>query len=73
MKRKVWTAVLSVMLAFSMWVYVVTVVRPESTNTYYNIPVVLQGDNILTERGLMIVEGKDTMVHGGLWHPYGFK
>ena len=62
MKRKVWTAVLSVMLAFSMWVYVVTVVRPESTNTYYNIPVVLQGENILTERGLMIVEGKDTMV-----------
>ena len=62
MKRKIWTALLSAVIAFGLWVYVVTVVSPESTNTYYNIPVVLEGESILAERGLMIIEGKDTMV-----------
>lgn len=62
MKRKVLTALLAVVIAFGLWVYVVTVERPESTNTYYNIPVALEGESILTERGLMIVDGKDTMV-----------
>lgn len=62
MKNKVWTAVLATLIAFGLWVYVVTVVSPESTKTYYNIPVALEGESILTERGLMIVEGKDTTV-----------
>ena len=62
MKRKVFTALLSVIIAFGLWVYVVTVVSPESTKTYYNIPVVLEGESILTERGLMIIGGKDTTV-----------
>ncbi len=62
MKNKVWTAVLATVIAFGLWVYVVTVVSPESTKTYYNIPVALEGENILTERGLMVVAGKDTTV-----------
>ena len=62
MKNKVWTAVLAMAIAFGLWVYVVTVVRPETTKTYYNIPVALEGENILTERGLMVVAGKDTTV-----------
>ena len=62
MKNKVWTAVLAALIAFGLWVYVVTVVRPETTKTYYNIPVALEGESILTERGLMIVEGKDTTI-----------
>ena len=62
MKNKVWTAVLATVIAFGLWVYVVTVVRPETTKTYYNIPVALEGESILTERGLMVVDGKDTTV-----------
>ena len=61
-KNKFLTAVLSVVIALGLWVYVVTVVKPESTDTYYNIPVVLEGESLLSDRNLMIVEGKDTMV-----------
>lgn len=62
MKRNIWTAVLSILIAFGLWVYVVTVVRPESSKTYYNIPVVLEGESILTGRDLMIVGGKNATV-----------
>lgn len=60
--NKIWTAVLSIAIAIGLWFYVVTVVKPESTDTYYNIPVVLQGESWLSEQGLMIVGGKDTTV-----------
>lgn len=60
--NKAWTAVLSILIAVGLWFYVVTVVKPESTNTYYNIPVVLEGESFLTERGLMLVGGKDTTI-----------
>lgn len=62
MKRNIWTIALSVLIAFGLWVYVVTVVRPESSKTYYNIPVVLEGESILTGRDLMIVGGKDATI-----------
>ena len=55
MKNKILGMLLSVVVAFGLWLYVVTVVSPESEKTYYEIPVVLQNKNILTERGLMIV------------------
>ena len=60
--NKLWTALLSLAIALSMWFYVVTVVKPESTNTYYNIPVVLDGESWLTENELMIVGGRDSTV-----------
>lgn len=61
--NKVWTALLSIAIAVGLWFYVVTVVKPESTNTYYNIPVVLEGESILlNNRNLMIVGGADTTV-----------
>ena len=62
MKRKIMTAGLAILIAFGLWVYVVTVVRPESSKTYYNIPVVLEGESILTGRDLMIVGGKNATV-----------
>jgi YbbR domain-containing protein len=37
-----------------MWLYVVTVVSPNSDKHYYNIPVTLQSEVVLQERGLMI-------------------
>ena len=54
MKNKVFSVVLSVVVAFGLWLYVITVVSPGSENTYYNIPVVLQNENVLKDRGLMI-------------------
>lgn len=54
MKSKVLTALLSVLLAFTLWSYVITVEQPESEETFYNVPVVLDGGTILSERSLMI-------------------
>lgn len=54
MLNKILTAVLSLVLAIALWLYVVTVVSPGSENTYTDIPVVLQSEGILQERGLMI-------------------
>lgn len=55
MKNKALAILLSVVVAFGLWLYVITVVSPESEKTYYDIPVVLQNKNILEERELMIV------------------
>lgn len=53
-RTKILTALLSVIVAFGLWLYVVTVVSPESENTYYNIPITLQNEGELEKRGLMI-------------------
>ena len=55
MKNKLFAILLSAVVAIGLWFYVITVVNPESEKTYYEIPVVLQNKNILTERGLMVV------------------
>lgn len=54
MKRKILYALLSVAIAVGLWVYVVSVISPESTDTFHNIPVVIDGESLLRERGLMI-------------------
>ena len=61
MKNKFWTALLSVVIAFGLWLYVVTVVSPEKEETYYDIPVVLQNEDVLKERGLMITSDTPTV------------
>ncbi|MBE7001702.1 MAG: hypothetical protein E7421_03250 [Ruminococcaceae bacterium] len=55
MKNKVLAILMSAVVAFGLWMYVITVVSPESEKTYYDIPVVMQNKNILSERGLIIV------------------
>lgn len=54
-KNKVITALLALVFAFGLWVYVITVVSPESEETYMNIPVHFRGENILHERGFMVI------------------
>jgi hypothetical protein len=54
MKSKLVTALISALIALAVWVYVVTVVSPNSDKHFYNVPVVAQGEALLTERGLMI-------------------
>ena len=53
MKRKILSFLLSLAIAFGLWLYVVTVVSPGSEKEYYNIPVVLEGETVLQERGLI--------------------
>lgn len=54
MKNKIITILLSVVLAVGLWTYVITVERPDSETTFYYVPVVLEGEEILKERGMMI-------------------
>jgi len=55
MKRKIVYALLATLISIGLWLYVVTVVNPEYEDTFYNIQVSLQNDEILRERGLMVV------------------
>ena len=61
MKNKFLTILLSFAIAVGLWTYVITVEQPESEETYYDIPVVLQNEDILAERGLMIVSERPTV------------
>ena len=56
MKKKIVYALLSVVIAFGLWAYVITTVSPEWEETYYNIPVVLNNETVLHENGLMVME-----------------
>lgn len=56
MKNKLLTALLSFVIALGIWLYVVTVVSPNSDKQYYNIPVVTQSEALLHDRGLMITD-----------------
>lgn len=62
LKSRILTALVSLAVAFGLWMYVVTVVSPESENTYYNIPVTLQNEGDLEERGLMVTTEDIPMV-----------
>lgn len=61
MKSKITTFLLALLFAFGLWLFVVTVEQPESENTYYDIPVVYQNEDVLAERGLMIVSERPTV------------
>lgn len=54
MKNKVTSLLLSVVIAFGLWLYVVTNVSMEDEDTFYNIPVVMEGETALLDRNLMI-------------------
>lgn len=61
-KNKILSLLLSLVIAFCMWLYVVTTVSTEDTETYYNIPVAFEGESVLAERNLMITSGKTATV-----------
>ena len=63
MKSKVFTIILSVAIAFVLWAYVVTVERTQIELTFYNVPVVMDGETVLRDRGLMITSGSDQTVN----------
>ena len=46
MKRKIVYGLLALLISFGLWMYVVTVVNPGWEETFYNIPVVLENEEI---------------------------
>lgn len=54
MKSKVSSVLLSLIIAFGLWLYVVTNVSQEAEYTIYNVPVVMEGEALLNEKNLMI-------------------
>ena len=54
---------ISVVAAIILWVYVVTVVSTEQTESFYNIPVTFTGVESLREQNLTISEGMNTTVN----------
>ena len=53
-KNKIYSVALSIVVAFGLWLYVVTNVSQEDDMTFYNVPVVMEGEAVLTEQNLMI-------------------
>ena len=62
MKKKAFSILLSVVIAFGLWLYVITVINPEWEQTYADIPVTFQNENLLADRGLMIVSDEEPTV-----------
>lgn len=55
MKRnKLYSMLLSLAVAFGLWLYVSNNVSIEDNNTFYNIPVVMESESVLSERNLMV-------------------
>ena len=61
-KNKLGSILLSLAIAFGLWLYVVTNISIEDERTYHDIPVAFEGEIALEERGLMITYGTETSV-----------
>ena len=55
-EKRITSAVLSLVIAFGLWWYVVNNVSMEDDITFNNIPVVREGESVLNEKNLMITE-----------------
>ena len=53
-KNKLYSLLLSVVVAFGLWFYVITNVSEQADWTFYNIPVVREGESVLAEKNLMV-------------------
>ena len=55
MKNKLLMLLLSLSISFGLWLYVVTVISPESEQVFYDIPVELVGNDHLNSKDLMVI------------------
>ena len=62
MKNKLISIGIAILIAFGLWMYVITEVSPNSEWTYYDVPVKLEGETVLKERQLIITGISDTSV-----------
>lgn len=60
--NKLYSVILSVIVAFGLWLYVVNNVSQEAEETFYNIPVALEGEAVLEEKNLMITNQSASVV-----------
>lgn len=53
-KSKITSMLLSLVIAFGLWLYVVTNVSQKAEYTIYNVPLVMEGESVLNDNNLMI-------------------
>ncbi len=53
-KNKLSSILLSLLVSFGLWLYVFNNISQEDDNTFYNIPVIMEGEAGLAEQNLMI-------------------
>ena len=61
-RSKLLSVLLSVAVAFGLWLYVITVDNPEFTDTVLDVPVSFTGETALNERGFIISLDLDATV-----------
>lgn len=61
-KSKLSSILLSVAVAFGLWLYVVSTVSQQDDRTYYNVPVVMEGESKLKDNNLMITSQSNKAV-----------
>ena len=62
MKSKILTILLSVAIAFGLWLYVITYEYTQIEYTFYNVEVQMLGESVLQDRGLMIASESERTV-----------
>ena len=62
MKNKLVSMAISLLIAFGLWMYVITEVSPNSERTYLDVPVKMEGETLLRERNLIITGMSSTNV-----------
>ena len=55
-KNKLYSMILSIVVAFGLWLYVINNVSEKTDWKFYNIPVVREGEAVLSERNLMLTD-----------------
>ena len=60
--KKLVNILMSIAIAFGMWLYVITTVSPGFNDTIHDIRVSFEGETLLNERGMMITNGLDAYV-----------
>lgn len=53
--NKFFTAIIAAIIAFCGWIYVVTVITPDYETTVYNIPLGVEGEALLEDKGLILM------------------
>ena len=61
MAKKIMTAVTALAISFALWLYVVMVVGPEYQDTFRGVKVELVGEDVLEQRGLMVMQDVDNL------------
>ena len=62
-KSKAFSVLLSLCVAFGLWLYVITVDNPNFTDTIYDIPVVFTGESVMNEKGLIRADAQAVTVN----------